>query len=197
MRRTAPLIFESTAMPTIHTFQNLIGETRGRLAVLRFAGIRKRRSYWICLCDCGLETVAGADALNSGRTKSCGCLQSEITVSRNHRGVTHGHNGYNSPEYRSWTAMKSRCYNPKSTKFEIYGGIGVRVCDRWSNSFEAFLSDMGPRPLGTSLDRFPDKEGNYAPDNCRWATIIEQNNNRRPFKRNRKSEQTNEPRSNA
>ncbi|MDB5612104.1 MAG: hypothetical protein JWP25_9004 [Bradyrhizobium sp.] len=185
MRRKAPLVFDSLDMPTVHTFRNIIGVKRGRLSVKSFAGIRKKRSYWLCDCECGATATVIADGFNAGNVSSCGCLQSEATIARNKLNSKHGHNGYNSPEYRSWTAMKSRCCNPNNKRFDIYGGGGVMVCDRWLNSFEAFLSDMGPRPIGTSLDRFPDKEGNYEPNNCRWANAIEQNRNRRPQKQRR------------
>lgn len=81
-------------------------------------------------------------------------------------------------EYVIWRRMRLRCNDPKDAKYPWYGAKGVTVCDRWS-SFENFLSDMGPRPsLGHSIDRFPDKTGNYEPNNCRWATLIEQANNR-------------------
>ena len=80
-------------------------------------------------------------------------------------------------EYRSWASMKSRCFSKTNRRYRDYGGRGITVCDRWKNSFEAFYLDMGPRPPGVSLDRI-DVNGNYEPGNCRWATMIEQNNNR-------------------
>lgn len=94
------------------------------------------------------------------------------------RPLTHGHttDGHVSPEYSVWASMFTRCYKPGHRAYRYYGGRGVRVCERW-RSFENFLTDMGPRPIGTTLDRWPNKDGNYEPGNCRWATPEEQNNN--------------------
>jgi hypothetical protein len=96
---------------------------------------------------------------------------------RNGTNRRHGHTGKNkpdSPTYQSWRSMIMRCRNINLTR---YGGRGITVCDRWATDFNAFLADMGERPPGTSLDRYPDYDGNYEPGNCRWGTIMEQNYN--------------------
>ena len=83
------------------------------------------------------------------------------------------------PTYETWSGMKQRCLNPKATNFCRYGGKGVKICARWLTSFKNFVADMGPRPPGMTIDRYPNKNGNYEPGNCRWATPYEQQNNRR------------------
>ncbi len=108
-------------------------------------------------------------------SQSCGCLRIEAHT-------THGAtvNQQTTPEYRAWFGMKQRCYYKTHIQFKDYGGRGIRVCDRWRDSFENFLADMGPRPSRAySLDRFPDMHGDYEPSNCRWATSSEQHRNRR------------------
>jgi hypothetical protein len=85
--------------------------------------------------------------------------------------------------YHSWDAMIQRCTNPKTKAFKDYGGRGITICERWQHSFKNFLADMGEPPVGQTLDRFPDNDGNYEPTNCRWATRKQQNNNQRPRRR--------------
>lgn len=132
----------------------------------------------LCRCDCGTEKSVAPSKLRDGVVVSCGChAQDMAKVSHTTHGLTR------SPEYRSWAAMKSRCFNPKATGYADYGGRGITVCERWCDSFEAFLADIGPRPCGMTLDRYPDVNGNYEPGNCRWATAVEQGDNTRAARR--------------
>ena len=102
---------------------------------------------------------------------------------------THGESHDNrTTEYTSWLSMRMRCLQPSHDSYARYGGRGITICDRWINSFENFLADMGRKPTPQhSLDRFPDKDGNYEPTNCRWATKSEQIANRSfPYKKSDK-----------
>jgi hypothetical protein len=154
----------------------LSGNKFGRLEVISFSCIQNGNSLWNCKCDCGKEKVVAACHLKSGHTSSCGCLLSETTSSRS---KTHGESVFaaNTKEYRIWNHMKTRCSNPRSNRFNRYGGRGITVCDRWKNSFENFLFDMGRCPEGMSIDRI-ENNGNYEPDNCKWSTAKEQAANR-------------------
>jgi hypothetical protein len=133
-----------------------------------------------CLCDCGLVKVTLPSSLRHGQCRSCGCLRRERCESRRLGGVPHS--GKQTPEYRTWCDMKSRCSNPKAQQYKWYGGRGITVCERWRKSFEAFYEDMGPRPSPKhTLDR-RDNEGPYSPENCKWSTWKEQGRNKRNTK---------------
>lgn len=153
---------------------DLTGQKFGRLKVIRESGRNKfKQIEWLCLCDCGKEVSVVVARLNSGHTQSCGCLLVERSAeARTKHGCRH------TAEYHTWLDMKQRCSNPKNSGFPNYGGRGIKVCDRWKNSFENFLSDVGERPSPNhSLDRYPDMNGDYEPNNFRWATIDQQQNN--------------------
>lgn len=138
-------------------------------------GVQRRAIF---LCSCGNAFESRISHVKGGKTLSCGCHIKALTVARS---TTHGAapRGNISPEYRCWQSMKKRCENPKSKYYKDYGGRGIVICERWQ-TFANFLADMGQRPSAShSIDRYPDVNGNYEPGNCRWATDLEQNNNRR------------------
>lgn len=154
---------------------DLTGKRFGRLVVLGLVGPRESGGYvWKCLCDCGIERNIHGSGLKYGDSKSCGCLKNEIVKIIN---MTHGQSK-KTKTYRSWAAMKERCSNPHHVSYSSYGGRGIKVCDRWKESFENFFEDMGECPENMSIDRI-NNDGNYEPGNCRWATAKEQNMNSR------------------
>lgn len=156
---------------------DFVGRRFGRLLVVgRLGRDRNRHSIWDCLCDCGWQLAVRQPSLVSGNTSSCGCLHREIVVETS---TKHGHaaNRALTSTYQSWAAMWARCRSKKGRRYRDYGARGIKVCRRW-RSFANFLADMGPRPKHRTLDRRNNDKG-YTPGNCRWATISEQNSNRR------------------
>lgn len=150
----------------------LLGKRFGRLLVIGLSHATSNGLVWTCRCDCGNTKIIQTRQLSQGKTRSCGCLRRELTK-RKH--TLHGKS--NTPEFRIWAGMLTRCCNPKSTHFDRYGGRGIKVCDRWRDSFAAFLADLGTRPTPRhSLDR-TNNDGDYSPENCRWATSKEQCSN--------------------
>src|SRR5688572_1221930 len=120
---------------------DLTGRRFTRLVAVQVSRREGRIRFWECRCDCGNTKIAREGNLTHGGTRSCGCLNRELVLARS---VTHGQSG--TPVYRVWKSMRARCNLPNAVGYPNYGGRGIKVCERWQNSFENFIADMGPRP---------------------------------------------------
>ncbi len=148
---------------------DITGQIFGRLTVLKKGPTRDRTTTWVCECKCGNYTTVLKNNLTSGNTISCGCYNADVVKAAS---TTHGMR--HTQEYNAWAGMKNRCNNdPRYIKRKI------NVCKKWINNFQSFYDDIGPRPSAAhSIDRI-NNDGNYEPDNCRWATATQQAQNRR------------------
>lgn len=128
-----------------------------------------KSTYWLCQCSCGNFRAHKSAQLKGGHAKDCGCVWKKRYIT---------HKLTRTPTYRAWLAMRQRCYNSNAGEFKRYGARGISVCDRWANSFDNFIADVGVAPKAMWLER-NDVNGNYEPGNCRWATPKEQGRNKR------------------
>lgn len=153
---------------------DLTGMKYGRLTVVEFDRLQNHKTYWKCVCDCGLTVIVTGNNLRSGNTSSCGCLRRENTqkMGLDHRkhGESHSHL---TRLYTIWCGMRQRCSNPNRSAYKYYGGKGVSVCEEWQDysAFKAWAIGNGYAD-NLSIDRIDNRKG-YSPDNCRWITISE------------------------
>ena len=159
-------------MPRAKQRDDLLGAKFGLLTVVAFSKVDElRRAIWECQCACGSVVNLATSVLKSKHNISCGCaLRERLSVGKLRHGLT------GTKVWQAWVNMRSRCYKKSAARYANYGGRGIKVCDRWL-VFENFYSDMGDVPQGMSIERI-NVDGDYCPENCKWATSKEQGGNK-------------------
>lgn len=158
--------------------QEFIGSVFGRLCVTQHAGVTPRgKHYWYALCECGKTVLVARNELSNGDTSSCGCLHKELLIKRN-KSSTDPWRQAHRREYNSYISARRRCLEPTDKDYHRYGAVGITFHEPWAKSFQLFVEHIGPRPLGTTIDRIDVTRG-YVPGNVRWASPKEQAKNRR------------------
>lgn len=172
------------AKKELHYYKDRIGQKYGRLIVMKYLYTNERRkAVWLCKCECGNYIEVPSERLATGNTKSCGCLHSDTSKERA-KELIEKHTKYkNNNEKKianAFRQMKHRCYNPKCKAYKNYGARGIKICQEWLDDFSKFYkwSIENGYNESLSIDRI-DVNGNYDPNNCRWVTNLQQQNNKR------------------
>lgn len=171
-------------LPRKRKIKDISGKRFTKLVAIKPTGEKSGNgdALWYCVCDCGESTITTIGRLNSGHTRSCGCLKNEVIPLReNYHGMK------NTPEYNSWRKIKERCFDPNCHSYKDYGEIGITMCDEWKNDFIQFFKDMGNCPnKGYTIDRIDCTLG-YNKENCRWSSPHTQARNRLKTKEHKTS----------